>query len=43
MPFACVYEAADPGVNPLDRGTAVRRVEALREEVRQRLTSEGEG
>ena len=37
------YEAADPGASPLDRGVAVRRVEALREEVRQRLTSEGEG
>ena len=34
------YAAADPGANPLDRRTAVRRVEALLDEVRQRLTSE---
>ena len=37
------YEAADPGANPLARATAVRRVEALLEEVRLRLTSEGGG
>ena len=35
------YEAADPGASPLDRAAAVRHVEALLEEVRQRLTSEG--
>lgn len=34
------YAAADPGAEPLDRETAVRRVEGLLEEVRWRLTIE---
>jgi len=37
------YAAADPGATPLDRDTAVRRVEALLEEVRKRLTRKGPG
>ena len=37
------YAAAESGAKPLDRETAVRGVEALLEEVRRRLTSEGEG
>ena len=35
--------AAESGTRALDRETAVRRVEALLEEVRRRLTSEEEG
>ena len=37
------YAAADFGAIPIERETAVRRVEALLEEVRPRLTSEDEG
>ena len=37
------YEAVDPGTKPLDRETAVRRVEALLEEVRRRLMDEDGG
>lgn len=36
------YVAADPGMDPVDREDAVRRVEALLEEVRRRLTIEEE-
>ena len=31
------YGASDPGTMPLDRNTAVQRVEALLEEVRRRV------